>query len=572
MFVMSRKTMAVMWVLLGVALSRGDEGRQSAEPVPGPQQAVRDRLEQPDDPFLPRAHLERPRHQPPYVPPPMLGLRPSVQANVDAKGNNILGDAANEPSLAVDPNDPRKIAIGWRQFDNVASNFRQAGWAYSTDAGLSWTFPGVLEPGVFRSDPVLDSDADGNFYYYSLRGDFFCFSFKSTDGGRTWAGPTDAFGGDKAWLTIDKTDSVGRGNLYAAWSTAGNNFFPNQFTRSVDAAASWLDLIQIPPERPRWGTLTVDPQGDLYVSGTTGGDNFYVVKSTNAKFMRVTPSFDFTVQVDLGGGLVLGAGPNPSGLLGQVWVASDHSGGPTAGNIYLLASVDPPGTDPLDVMFSRSEDGGRTWSPPVRVNDDSPGRNAWQWFGTMSVAPNGRIDVIWNDTRNSGRANLSELFYASSSDGGRTWSANMRLSPRFDSHVGWPNQSKLGDYYDMVSDEVGANLAWAATFNGEQDVYFLRIGDFDCNGNGVSDIVDILNGTSKDFNRNGIPDECEGLGDLNCDDRFDGADIDPFFLALGNPAQYLLRFPECDALRADMNGDGAVNGADIDVFFEALGG
>ena len=62
------------------------------------------------------------------------------------------------------------------------------------------------------------------------------------------------------------------------------------------------------------------------------------------------------------------------------------------------------------------------------------------------------------------------------------------------------------------------------------------------------------------------------FGDLNCDDRFDGGDIDPFFLALGNPAKYLLRFPDCDRLRADMNGDGAVNGADIDVFFEALAG
>jgi hypothetical protein len=30
----------------------------------------------------------------------------------------------------------------------------------------------------------------------------------------------------------------------------------------------------------------------------------------------------------------------------------------------------------------------------------------------------------------------------------------------------------MGDYYDMYSDEAGAHLAWAATFNGEQDVYY----------------------------------------------------------------------------------------------------
>jgi hypothetical protein len=40
----------------------------------------------------------------------------SYQVNVDANGNNIVGDAANEPSIAVDPTNGNKITIGWRQF------------------------------------------------------------------------------------------------------------------------------------------------------------------------------------------------------------------------------------------------------------------------------------------------------------------------------------------------------------------------------------------------------------------------------------------------------------------------
>src|ERR1051325_4983811 len=74
----------------------------------------------------------------------------SYQVNVDGSGQNIVGDAANEPSICVDPTNPAKMTIGWRQFDNVSSNFRQAGWAYTTNAGVSWTFPGVLENNVFR--------------------------------------------------------------------------------------------------------------------------------------------------------------------------------------------------------------------------------------------------------------------------------------------------------------------------------------------------------------------------------------------------------------------------------------
>ncbi|PYL85353.1 MAG: hypothetical protein DMF17_08815, partial [Verrucomicrobia bacterium] len=37
----------------------------------------------------------------------------SYQVNVDANGNNILGDAANESSIAVDPTNLSKMTIGW---------------------------------------------------------------------------------------------------------------------------------------------------------------------------------------------------------------------------------------------------------------------------------------------------------------------------------------------------------------------------------------------------------------------------------------------------------------------------
>src|SRR5438132_3684627 len=95
--------------------------------------------------------LEKPAMPPGYIyrletSPRMIsqfGVFTSYQANVDASGNNILGDAANEPSIAVDPTDPNKMAIGWRQFDTINSDFRQAGWGYTSDAGMTWTFPGV---------------------------------------------------------------------------------------------------------------------------------------------------------------------------------------------------------------------------------------------------------------------------------------------------------------------------------------------------------------------------------------------------------------------------------------------
>ena len=104
-----------------------------------------------------------------------FGVFTSYQANVDGNGNNILGDAANEPSIAVDPTDRNKMSIGWRQFDSIISDFRQAGWGYTTDGGDAWTFPGVLQNDLFRSDPVLHFNEVGNFFYLSLRSDGLIF-------------------------------------------------------------------------------------------------------------------------------------------------------------------------------------------------------------------------------------------------------------------------------------------------------------------------------------------------------------------------------------------------------------
>src|SRR3954463_1832709 len=94
-----------------------------------------------------------------------------VQVNVNALGQDIVGDAANEPSIVVDPTNPNRMAIGWRQFNTITNNFRQAGVAYSSDGGQTWT-ASVLQPGQFRSDPVLRADANGNFYYSSQRTNF----------------------------------------------------------------------------------------------------------------------------------------------------------------------------------------------------------------------------------------------------------------------------------------------------------------------------------------------------------------------------------------------------------------
>src|SRR5438094_6795062 len=440
-----------------------------------------------------------PRNEPlekydnPPAPPRKIETSPQVlsqsgafishQVNVNASGQNILGDAANECSISVDPTNLSKMTIAWRQFNDVTSNFRQAGWGFTTDDGTTWTFPGVLENNVFRSDPVTNSNEIGQFFYLSLQSDvnlsFFCDDlWRSTNGGQSWSllsGERGGGGGDKQWFTIDKTSGPGHGFQYQSDDGINCSGGGVEFQRSANGGVTWQAPITI-PIGPRYGTLDVDTNGNLFVGGWSGGTSFYCVRSSNAQNGGQTPTFDRVTPVNMGGTIVQG-GINGVGLCGQVFLAIDHSGGPTNNNIYMLASVEPSGRSTTDVMFARSTDGGLTFSVPQRINDDGL-TNKWHWFGTFAVAPNGRLDAVWYDTRNAVNNTDSQLFYSYSTDAGVTWSPNVAVSNSFNPFEGYPNQSKIGDYITMVSDDTGSNVAYAATFNfnpnrgqHEEDVY-----------------------------------------------------------------------------------------------------
>lgn len=409
-----------------------------------------------------------------------LGPFTSHQVNVAPGGVNIVGDAANEPSIVVDPTNRNKMAIGWRQFDSVGSNFREAGYGYTSDGGTSWTFPGVLENNVFRSDPVLAPNAAGNFFYLSLTGSLLTDLWRSLNGGQFWTPLGPATGGDKQWFTIDTTNSPGHGFQYQWWSTASNPTPGLQFSRSIDGGDTWQQPIAVPHE-PVWGTLDVNSNGDVFLGGVDSGvgplEKIWCVRSTNAKHAAVTPTFDLATPVNMGGNVAAGDVINPVGITGQLYLAIDRSGASTHNNVYMLASLKPFGSggNGTDVMFVRSTDSGQTFSAPKRINDDPVNPSKWHWFGTFSVAPDGRLDAVWLDSRNAANNTDSQLFYSFSRDGGTNWSANVAVSEPFNPLIGYPNQQKMGDYMTIVSDLRGGNVAYCATFNGEQDVYYVRV-------------------------------------------------------------------------------------------------
>lgn len=478
----------------------------------------------------------------------------SVQMNVDGNGNNILGDAAHEPTIAFDPNNTDKLVAGWKHFASVLSGNREGGWGFSDDGGKHWHFQGSVTPGQQRTNNMVDVDSLGNFYYQSLHYDATgtyaqdIEVLKSIDSGISWQVPVYAHGegADKGRIGIDRSGTASDGHIYLVWREGLDD---RHFSRSTNHGSSYEDPVAI-PGNPAFGTIGVGPQGEVYVGGRSENgnlvgaklvfDSYLFATSLDARLPIATPTF--TTQVlDLGGLPVMFQyqnNPNQYGPPGDLQVSVDTSNGPMRGNIYVMAPVDPAGIDNMDVNFIRSTDGGLTWSSPMRLNNDPADRNAYQWFAMQGVAPNSRIDAVWYDTRGSLQPGISQLYYVYSWDGGVTWSANRAVTAPFNTQIAYPQGAqKLGDYTHLVSDANGAHVAYAATYNGEQDVYYLNVFP-DCNNNSISDVLDIQQRRAGDTNANHLPDSCENIsvvGDIDGDKDVDQLDIN-WVLAAKNKA------------------------------------
>jgi hypothetical protein len=97
-----------------------------------------------------------------------------------------------------------------------------------------------------------------------------------------------------------------------------------------------------------------------------------------------------------------------------------------AGTIYACWTdwrIDDDGDDDWDIYFSTSTDGGETWSVNVRVNDSSNGSKS---IGSMIVAPDQSLCVVWTDRRNGSID--PDIYFARSTDSGKTWTdPNIRV-------------------------------------------------------------------------------------------------------------------------------------------------
>lgn len=483
-----------------------------------------------------------------------------VQINVDADGFDFAGDAANESTLIFDPHDPQRIVVAWRQFTDKEISNREAGYAFSEDGGQTWTFPPILDhfPPYYEtflaSDPVLLADADGIMHLSHIVWDLGdadqgVFVSHSYDRGRTWEAPTAVVETqgeqvlDKEWITSDQTGGPGHHHLYCTYGAFG--YQGGLFVRrSVDRGLSFEEPVRISFGGTQLAMPAVGPDGELYILYFNFGDQLLMLtKSDNA----MNPDQPMTLEgfgepaaaIPIAEGTFTGMlGDQPVGAH-QPMIAIDTTQSDYRGNLYLVWPHRSPEGD-TDILFARSDSGGWGWTNPVVLNDDDESLNRDQFLPTLSIAPDGRIDVTFYDRRNDPENALCEICYTYSVDGGEHWHENIRLSEAFDPMLGFPTISqKIGEYMGAQSTLYDVRLAYTGTYTGEQNLYYITYEPY--------------------------------LGDLNGDGDVNFFDLNPFVLGLSRPDEYAQQFPGLDPLpRGDFNHDGRFNNFDIDLFVAKL--
>ncbi len=409
------------------------------------------------------------------LPPPLWG--PNVLANADRSGF-----AQQEPSLAIHRRDPWNLVVAAKDFRRTQDITREV-WIYvSFDGGRSWPtqipFPGLPPEIHLQSDPVALATEDGRFYVLALgvgtpasrhHGLFLTWS---EDGGRTWRDAVTVISDpatildDKPWLAGDPFPaSPFYGRLYVAWRPMHADVL--WVVRSEDGGLSW--------SKPVTAAEGKRVQGAMPVVGADGAVHlFYVEPMAPAAPGRIH------VVTSSDGGVSFSAPrtvatirqpPSPPRPYDQwrLYALPSAAADPRDPQRLYVAWTELAASKALgtEVAFARSEDGGRTWN--VTMPFAAPGDAV---HPIVRTDPRGWVHLFWLDRRRDPHNRLFDAFYAYSPDGGRTWSPPFRVSSRsFDLNQKVPPISPApGDYWglDVVADRVCA--AWSDTRFGDEDI------------------------------------------------------------------------------------------------------
>jgi hypothetical protein len=406
-------------------------------------------------------------------------------------GTNFRGTEV-EPWISVNRASPDNLAAAWQQdrWDNGGSHGLVNGVSF--DGGATWSTSYALfsrcalraaglnpddpaQPGHLwdrATDPWVSFGPTGVLHQISDSfnvtgagfGDGSAILYaRSTNGGRSWDRPVvlrqdlnNTVLNDKESITADPNDeryvyavwdrlesppSGGKANPISTEHALGYRG-PTWFARSTDGGLTWEPArIILDPgtiNQTISNQIVAAPDGTLinafdliYNFKNKAGLRGYniAVQRSGDKGQTWSPATVVAPQQDAP---VTTPGDRQAVRTGDIIpdIAVDRSGTLRNGSLYLVWQEGRFKADgSAAVAFSRSTNGGRTWSTPVRVDDAGA---AQAFTPSVDVDAAGRLAVTWydfrNDTPDTSTA-LTDYWVRYSSNGGNTWTPSQRVTP-----------------------------------------------------------------------------------------------------------------------------------------------
>jgi hypothetical protein len=372
---------------------------------------------------------------------------------------------ANEPSIAVNPGNPKQVVAA----------FQPATIEYSTDGGQIFAPAelSAIEGWRGGGDVSLAFDNKGNAYLATLHFDKLgsasywghgagrngIFVRRSHDGGKTWekdAAAVKAFQKEEPDIAAEdmprvfadaQPHSPFAGNVYVGWIEWQVDKSIILFARSTDGGKSF----DSPKRISTHAGLPRDDNGGLVgFVGVIGTDGTIYAIWNDGLTITFTESHDggktFAPSrsvIDVAPPYFGGAGgiPGVARAMGFPQIGVGKRQGKRTEPLYVTWSDYRNGD--IDVFCASSNDGGRTWSKPVRVNDDPIHDGIDQFFQWMTVdSVSGDVYVQFYDRRDDPSNRKTGFTLARSTDGGKTFKNYAWAESSFES----ARPAFLGDY------------------------------------------------------------------------------------------------------------------------------
>jgi hypothetical protein len=389
-------------------------------------------------------------------------------------GSNVRTSGAqtsprSESDIRINYWNPLKVIAA---SNNISASGQQAQF-YSSDGGATWgqSFLPLTSTDSFHSDPTVDWTSDGTAWSATIgiKGQTLKMrAYKSTNGGQTWTFDNTFSGSqrstDKEFIWVDHSaTSPFKDYIYACWHN-GNPAYAN---RRNGPAGAWLANPVLVSGTETTGTaigcdVKTNSAGDAFIFWpATGNSRIVVAKSTNGGTTWPTRVVVATTKDSYDIGI-----PSFNNRRALIYVSGGAYKTATVDNVYATwtdltgatgcnAPANEPGSNvgsacKTRIWFSRSTNGGTTWSAPVMLNNQASLNDQFnQWMGVDETT--GRIAVMYYDTVGDPGRKKTDVWYQTSIDNGATWSAAVKITTAQtdETIAGADGGNQYGDYNSL---------------------------------------------------------------------------------------------------------------------------